>query len=51
VLCGASAVQVGTVLVEEGIGVFDRLETELAAQFRKKGYKRLEDCRGKLKEL
>jgi dihydroorotate dehydrogenase (fumarate) len=51
VLCGASAVQVGTVLVEEGVGVFDRLESELAAQFRKKGYKRLEDCRGKLKEL
>jgi dihydroorotate dehydrogenase (fumarate) len=51
VLCGASAVQIGTVLVEEGVGVFGRLETELAAQFNKKGYTKLEDCRGKLKEL
>jgi dihydroorotate dehydrogenase (fumarate) len=50
-LCGASAVQIGTVLVEEGLGVFKRLETELAAQFSKRGYTRLEDCRGKLKEL
>ena len=31
VLCGASAVQIGTVLVEEGVGVFARLEQELAA--------------------
>jgi dihydroorotate dehydrogenase (fumarate) len=51
VLCGASAVQIGTVLVEEGVDVFGRLETELAAQLSKKGYTRLEDCRGKLKEL
>jgi len=51
VLCGASAVQIGTVLVEEGVGVFGRLETELAAQLSKKNYSRLEDCRGKLKEL
>ena len=50
-LCGASAVQIGTVLVEEGIDVFGRLETELAAQLSKKGYAKLEDCRGKLKEL
>ncbi len=51
VLCGASAVQIGTVLVEEGLGVFGRLEAELAAQLGKKGYAKLEDCRGKLKEL
>jgi len=51
VICGASAVQIGTALVEEGSDVFGRLETELAAQFGKKGYTRLEDCRGKLKEL
>jgi dihydroorotate dehydrogenase (fumarate) len=44
-------VQIGTVLVEEGLGVFKRLEMELAAQLRMKGYTRLEDCRGKLKEL
>ena len=51
VLCGASAVQIGTALVEEGIGVFDRLEMELAALLSKKRYQTLADCRGKLKEL
>jgi dihydroorotate dehydrogenase (fumarate) len=50
-LCGASAVQVGTVLVEEGIGVFERLERELAVWLEKKGYKSPVDCRGRLKEL
>jgi dihydroorotate dehydrogenase (fumarate) len=50
-LCGASAVQVGTVLVEEGLDVFGRLEQELAALLEKKGYRSVEDCRGKLKEL
>lgn len=50
-LCGASAVQVGTVLVEEGVEVFARLERELADCLEKKGYKSVADCRGKLKEL
>jgi dihydroorotate dehydrogenase (fumarate) len=50
-LCGASAVQVGTVLVEEGLGVFGRLEAELAAQLKKKGYGSVTECRGKVKEL
>jgi len=50
-LCGASAVQIGTVLVEEGLGVFNRLEVELAACLDKKGYKSVADCRGKLREL
>jgi dihydroorotate dehydrogenase (fumarate) len=50
-LCGASAVQIGTVLVEEGIEVFGRLEMELAAQLTKRGYHTPADCRGKLKEL
>lgn len=51
VLCGASAVQIGTALVEEGVEVFARLEQELAACLEKKGYKSVADCRGKLKEL
>jgi dihydroorotate dehydrogenase (fumarate) len=51
VLCGASAVQIGTALVEDGLDVFNRLEAELAACLSKKGYKTLADCRGKLKEL
>jgi dihydroorotate dehydrogenase (fumarate) len=50
-LCGASAVQVGTVLVEEGVKVFKRLEQELAACLDKKGYRSVAECRGKLKEL
>ncbi len=50
-LCGASAVQVGTALVEEGVGLFDRLERELAAVMDKKGYDSPEACRGRLKEL
>ena len=51
VLCGASAVQVGTVLMEEGLGTFDRLAKELAAVLEQKGYQSLDECRGKLKEL
>jgi dihydroorotate dehydrogenase (fumarate) len=50
-LCGASAVQIGTVLVEDGVDVFKRLEGELAACLEKKGYRSVADCRGKLKEL
>lgn len=50
-LCGASAVQVGTQLVEEGLEVFARLETDLAAVLEKKGYASPLDCRGKLQEL
>jgi dihydroorotate dehydrogenase (fumarate) len=50
-LCGASAVQIGTVLVEEGVEVFKRLEQELSACLDKKGYRSVAECRGKLKEL
>ncbi len=50
-LCGASAVQIGTVLVEEGLGVFERLERELTAVLDRKGYASPAACRGKLKEL
>jgi dihydroorotate dehydrogenase (fumarate) len=50
-LCGASAVQIGTVLVEEGLDVFGRLETELAAILTKKGYRSIADVQGMLKEL
>lgn len=50
-LCGASAVQIGTTLVEEGLTAFDRLEKELSEVLTQKGYATVEDCRGKLKEL
>ncbi len=50
-LCGASAVQVGTALVEQGLDLFERLENELAALLDKKGYPSVAACRGRLKEL
>ena len=50
-LCGASAVQLGTVLVEEGPVAFDRIERELAEVLNRKKYPSVEACRGKLKEL
>jgi len=50
-LCGASAVQIGTVLVEEGLDVFGRLETELAEILEKKGYRSIADFRGTVREL
>jgi dihydroorotate dehydrogenase (fumarate) len=50
-LCGASAVQVGTVLVEEGLDVFGRLEAELSAALARQGYGSIVECRGRLKEL
>jgi len=50
-LCGATAVQVGTALVEEGLDVFDRLQAELSAILDKKGYASPAACVGRLKEL
>jgi dihydroorotate dehydrogenase (fumarate) len=50
-LCGASAVQVGTTLVEEGLKAFERLEKELTELLNRKGYRSPEACRGKLREL
>lgn len=50
-LCGASAVQIGTTLVEEGLGAFERIEGELQEILVKKGYQSPLDCRGALKEM
>lgn len=50
-LAGASAVQVGTALVEEGTGVFDRIDAELRAVLEKKGYPSAAAAVGRLKEL
>ena len=36
-LCGSSAIQIGTQFVEEGIGVFTRLEEELKTQLENEG--------------
>jgi len=50
-LAGASAVQIGTALMEEGLQVFDRIERELASILAKKGYHGVESAVGRLKEL
>lgn len=51
ILCGASLVQVGTALQEEGPAIFERLEAELLAIMAEKGYTSLDDFRGKLQYL
>ena len=37
--------------VEDGVQVFERLEKELVTCLEQKGYRSVEECRGKLKEL
>ncbi len=51
VLCGASSVQIGTVLVEDGVGVFTRLAREVTECLERKGYASLLACRGKVREM
>lgn len=51
VLCGATAVQIGTCLYQEGVGAFARINRELAALMQAKGYASLEAFRGRLKTL
>ncbi|MDO4634532.1 MAG: dihydroorotate oxidase [Streptococcus sp.] len=48
ILCGASMVQVGTALYQEGPEIFTRLTKELKEIMVEKGYNSLEDFRGKL---
>ena len=50
ILCGATAVQVGTCHWTEGPGCFDRICDELKVIMSEKGYNTIEDFRGKLKE-
>ncbi|CEP64009.1 dihydroorotate dehydrogenase LALA0_S10e00166g [Lachancea lanzarotensis] len=50
-LCGATMLQVGTALYEEGISVFERLEKELKEVMTQKGYKTIEEFRGQLRTL
>ncbi|AIN96927.1 dihydroorotate dehydrogenase, putative [Leishmania panamensis] len=51
VLAGASMVQVGTALHEEGAAIFERLTAELLDVMAKKGYKTLDEFRGKVKTM
>ncbi|UXY13782.1 dihydroorotate oxidase [Chitiniphilus purpureus] len=50
-LAGATLVQVGTALYEEGPGIFQRLARELAELMAHKGYRRIDEFRGRLKTL
>ncbi|CAO3599144.1 unnamed protein product [Absidia cylindrospora] len=51
ILAGASAIQIGTQLMEEGPPVFDRVKKELEGIMEKKGYNSVEEFRGKVKTL
>lgn len=50
ILCGASAVQVGTCHWVEGPKCFDRISEELQQIMKEKGYSSIQDFKGKLKE-
>ena len=51
ILCGASMVQIGTALHQQGVEVFERVSLGLKAIMAKKGFEKLEDFKGKLKYL
>ena len=51
ILCGASAVQIGTQFMREGLGCFERIGEELLQLMQAKGYQNLADFRGKLQTL
>ncbi|GAB6885178.1 MULTISPECIES: dihydroorotate oxidase [Streptococcus] len=51
ILCGASMVQLGTILHQEGPAAFARITDELKAIMEEKGYETLDDFRGKLQYI
>ncbi len=51
ILCGASMVQIGTALHQQGVEVFEHVSLGLKAIMVQKGYETLEDFKGKLKYL
>lgn len=52
ILCGASAVQIGTQLMKEDVTTcFTRISQELRDLMQQKGYANIEDFKGKLKSL
>ena len=51
ILCGASMVQIGTALHQQGVEVFERVSLGLKAIMVQKDYETLEDFKGKLKYL
>ena len=51
ILAGATSVQLGTVYMQEGPSCFERIQNELVAYMKKKGYESIEDFRGQLKTI
>lgn len=51
ILCGASMVQLGTVLAQKGTGIFKIIENELKAEMAKYGYHSIDEFRGKLQYI
>jgi dihydroorotate dehydrogenase (fumarate) len=51
ILCGASMVQIGTTLWEEGKTCFERISNELTEIMEIKGYNSINDFKGKLNEI
>jgi dihydroorotate dehydrogenase (fumarate) len=51
ILCGASVVQIGTTLWEEGPACFTRIENELKEIMMQKGYSSMEAFKGKLRVM
>ncbi|ORX86155.1 dihydroorotate dehydrogenase 1A [Basidiobolus meristosporus CBS 931.73] len=51
ILCGASIVQIGTALYEEGPELFERVTKEFQEIMQRKGYNSLKDFRGKVKTM
>lgn len=51
ILCGASAVQIGTTLYKEGTNCFIRIGNELKEIMIKKGYENIDSFKGKLKYI
>ncbi len=49
ILCGASAVQIGTCLMQFGVGIFEQIHNELISIMNTKGYRKLIDFQNKLK--
>lgn len=50
-LCGATMLQIGTELQKEGPAIFERIAAELEAIMTKKGYRTIEEFRGKLQSI
>lgn len=50
-LCGATMIQIGTELHKEGPKIFDRITKELEQIMTEKGYRTIDEFRGKLKTL